>query len=51
MIKYGWCKMDIGAFEEYGEGPYCLRLVNKRGGEGPDPGMLPLDTHTILLLL
>lgn len=55
MIKYGWCKMDLAAFEEYREGPYCLSLVNKRGWEGPEPGMLPLDTHkhmhTILLLL
>lgn len=39
-LKYGWGSMDLCAFEDCREGPYRLRVVNKIGGQGPEPGML-----------
>lgn len=40
-LKCGWCRMDFGAFEDYREGLYGLSVVDKTGGQGPEPGMLP----------
>lgn len=39
-LKYGWGSMDLCALEDCREGPYRLRVVNKIGGQGPEPGML-----------